>query len=53
MTTIAIAIVGRAIAIEREMKQRNETKNKAKGINSDNFIDRNIDKYNIAIVIIE
>ena len=40
MTTIAIAIVGRAITLERKpskKKQRTDTKKDAKGIKSDNF----------------
>ena len=40
MTTIAIAIVGRAITLKREpskKKQRTDTKKDAKRIKSDNF----------------
>ena len=56
MTTIAIAIVGRAITLEREpskKKQRTDTKNDAKRIKSDNFTRSNREKSNIAITILE
>ena len=48
-TTIAIAIVGRAITLEREAskkKQRTDTKKDAKRIKSDNFTRSNIRKIN-------
>ena len=44
-TTIAVAIVGRAITIEREMKQRSKTKNLANKIKS-NIFTRNNGKIN-------
>ena len=47
MTTIAIAIVGRAITLEREpskKKQRTDTKKDAKRIKSDNFTRSNREK---------
>ena len=43
----------RAITIEREMKQRNYTKNEAKKIRSDNMSRSNKDTFNIAIAILE
>ena len=55
-TTIAIAIVGRAITLEREpskKKQRIDTKKDAKRIKSDNFPRSNREKSNIAIAILE
>ena len=55
-TTIAIAIVGRAITLKREpskRKQRIDTKNDAKRIKSDNFTRSNREKSNIAIAILE
>ena len=55
-TTIAIAIVGRAITLEREptkKKQRTDTKMDAKRIKSDNFARSNREKSNIAIAILE
>ena len=54
-TTIAIAIVGTAIILEREQKkkQRTDTKKDAKGIKSDNLIRSNREKSNIAIAILE
>ena len=56
MTTFAIAIVGRAITLEREpskKKQRIETKKDSKWIKSDNFTRNNREKSNIAIAILE
>ena len=56
MTIIAIAIVGRAITLEREpskKKQRSDTKKYAKRIKSDNFTRDNREKSNIAIVILQ
>ena len=53
---IAIAIVGRAITLERERskkKQRTDTKKVAKRIKSDNFTRSNREKFNIAMVILE
>ena len=53
---MAIAIVGRAITLEREpskKKQRTETKKDAKRIKSDNFTRSNREKSNIAIAILE
>jgi len=50
----AIAIVGRAITLERERskkKQRTDTKKDAKRIKSDNFTRGNREKSNIAISI--
>ena len=47
MTTIANAIVGRAITLERKPsknKQRTDTKKDAKSIESDNFTRRNREK---------
>ena len=55
-TTIAIAIVGRAITLEREpskKKQRTDNKKYAKMIKSDNFTRSNREKPNIAIAILE
>ena len=55
-TTIAIAIVGRAITLERKpskKKQRTDTKKDAKRIKSDNFTWSNREKSNIAIAILE
>ena len=55
-TTIAIAIVGRAITLERKpskKKQRTDTKKDAKRINSDNLTKNNREKSNIAIAILE
>ena len=49
---IAIAIVGRAITLEREpskKQQRTDTKKNAKRIKSDNFTNSNREKSNIAI----
>ena len=49
LPTIAIAIVGRAITLERklsEKKQRTDTKKNAKRIKSDNFTRGNIGKIN-------
>ena len=54
MTTIAFAIVGRAITLAREplkKKQRTDTKKDAKRIKSDNFTRGNREKSNIAITI--
>ena len=51
-TTIAIAIVGRAITLEREppkKKQRTDTKKDLKRIKNDNFTCGNREKSNIAI----
>ena len=51
MTTIAIAIVGRAITLEREpskKKQRTDTKRDAKRIKSDNFTWGNREKLNFS-----
>ena len=53
---MAIAIVGRAITLEREQskkKQRTDTKKDAKRIKSDNFTRGNREKFNIAIAIFE
>ena len=53
---MAIAIVGRAITLERESskkKQRNGTLKDAKMIKSDNFLESNREKYNIALAILE
>ena len=36
-----VAIVGRAVSVERGLKQRNYTKNEAKKIKSDNFTRNN------------
>ena len=55
-TPIAIAIVGRAITLERKpskKKQRTDTKKDTKRIKSDNFIRSNRGKSNIAIAIFE
>ena len=55
-TTIAIAIVGRGITLERKpskKKQRNDTKKDAKRIRSDNFTRSNRENSNIAIAILE
>ena len=55
-TTFAIAIVGRAITLERKIskkKQRTDTKKDAKRIKSDNFTWSNREKSNIAIAILE
>ena len=55
-TTIAIAIVGRAITLEREpskKKQRTDTKKDAKGIKIDNCTRSNREKSNIVIAILE
>jgi hypothetical protein len=52
----AIAIVGRAITLEREpskKKQRTDTKKDAKRIKNDNFTRSNREKSNIAITILE
>ena len=54
MSTIAIAIVGRGIILEREpskKKQRTNTKNDAKRIKSENFTRSNKENSNIAIAI--
>ena len=51
--TIAIAIVGRAITLERKptkKKKRTDTKKGAKRIKSDNFTRSNREKSNIAIL---
>jgi hypothetical protein len=51
-----IAIVGRAITLERKRsrkKQRTDTKKDANKIKSDNFTRSNREKYNIAIAILE
>ena len=56
MTTIAFAIVGGAITLEREpskKKQRTDKKKDAKRIKSDNFTRSNREKSNIAIAILE
>ena len=56
MTTIAIAIVGIAITLEREpskKKLRTDTKKVAKMIKSDNFTRSNREKSNIAIAILK
>ena len=56
MTTIAIAIVGWVITLEREpskKKQRTDTKKDAKRIKSDNFTRGYREKFNIAIAILE
>jgi hypothetical protein len=56
VTTIAIAIVGRAITLEREpskKKQRTDTNKDAKRIRSDNFTRSNKEKSNIATAILE
>ena len=56
MTTIDIAIVGRAITLERKpskKKQRTDTKQNAKSMKSDNFTRSNRDKSNVAIAILE
>ena len=55
-TTIAIAIVGRAITLERgssKKKQRTANKKHAKRIKNDNFTRSNREKSNIAIAILE
>ena len=60
-TTIAIAIVGRAIigrtiTLERDplkKKQRTDTKKEVKRIKSDNFTRCNREKFNIAIAILK
>ena len=55
-TTIAIAIVGIAITLEREpskKKQRTDTKKDAKRIKSENFTRSNREKSNFAIAILE
>ena len=55
-TTIAIAIVGRAITLERKpskKKQRTDTKMDAKRIKSDNFTRSNREKSYFAIAILE
>ena len=52
MTTIAIAIVGRAITLEREpskTEQRTDTKKNAKRIKSNDFTRSTREKSNIAI----
>ena len=54
VTTIVIAIVGRAKTLEREpskKKQRTDTKKDAKRIKSDNLTRGNREKSNIAIAI--
>ena len=51
-TIIAITIVGRAITIEREIKER-YIKNEAKKIKSDNLECSNRKKSNIAIAILK
>ena len=51
MTTIPIAIVGRAQTLEREFKNKSKELilvNKAKKIKSNNFMWSNREKYNIA-----
>ena len=56
MTTITIAIVGRAITLEMKplkKKQRTDTKKDAKRIKNDNFTRSNREKSNIAIAILE
>ena len=56
MNELAIALVGRAITLEREpskKKQRTYTKKDAKSIKSDNFTRGNREKSNIAIAILE
>ena len=55
-TTIAFAIVGRAITLERKLskkKQRTDTKKDGKRIKNDNFTRSNREKSNIAIEILE
>ena len=55
-TTIAVAIVGRAITLEREQSKRSKElikKKNAKRIKSDNFTRSNREKSNIAIAILE
>ena len=54
--TIAIAILGRAITLERKpskKKQRTDTKKDAKRIKSDNFTRSNREKSNIVFKIIQ
>ena len=56
MTTITIAIVGRAITLERKpskKKQRTDTSKDAKRIKSDNFTRSNRENFNIDIAILE
>ena len=56
MTTIAIAIVGRAITLERKpskKKQRTDTKKDANKIKSDNFTMSSKENSNIAIAILD
>ena len=51
VTTIAIVIVGRAITIKRQIKERSKeilVKNQENKIKSDNFTRSNIEKSNIA-----
>ena len=53
---IVIAIIGRAITLEREpsqKKQRTDTKKDAKGIKGDNLTRGNREKSNNAIAILE
>ena len=55
-TSIAIAIVGRAITLERKpskKKQRTDTKMVANKIKSDKFTGSNREKSNIAIAILK
>ena len=56
LRVITIAIVGRALTLERKpskKKQNTDTKKDAKRIKSDNFTRSNREKCNIAIAILE
>ena len=56
LSTIAIAIVGRAKILERKLtkkKQKTDTKKDRKRIKNDNFTRSNSEKSNIAIAILE
>ena len=55
-TTIAFAIVGRAITLKRmpsKKKQKTDIKKDAKRIKSDNFTWSNREKFNIAIALLK
>ena len=56
VTTFAVAIVGRAITLERKPSKRNkttDTKKEAKMIKRHNFTRSNTEKSNIVIAILE
>ena len=52
-TTIDIAIVGRAIFLERETSKKKQELKDAKRIKSDNFTRSNREKSNIALAILK